>query len=152
MTKPNLFNEVCKRPYEGCVSIAHTGIQALTGSGEIHVSHIEDAGEPAAAPGPGHNYWVNEAGHAEGEHSIGGTLDTLRHTSAHDGGAYIQKRMHAGQSRARWIRTVTSRYKDMTTTQVGASCAEGLTGKKKILSRVNYSPVTKIKQQQKGYH
>ena len=36
------------------------------------------------------------AGHAEGEHSVGGTLDTLRHTSAHDGGAYVQRQMHAG--------------------------------------------------------
>ena len=65
------------------------------------LSHIEDAGEPAAAPGPGHDHGVNETSHAEGEHSIGGALDTLRHASAHDGGTCFQTRMHAGQSRAK---------------------------------------------------
>ena len=41
----------------------------------------------------------DKAGHAEGKESVGGTLDTLRHASTHDGGAYAQTCMNAGRSR-----------------------------------------------------
>mmetsp|Transcript_4715 Transcript_4715/g.10677 ORF Transcript_4715/g.10677 Transcript_4715/m.10677 type:complete len:552 (+) Transcript_4715:478-2133(+) len=54
---------------------------------EVHVAHAEERGQPAVAPGPGHDHGVDEGGHEEGEGRVGRALQPLRHAAAHDGGA-----------------------------------------------------------------
>ena len=71
------------------VAIKHPKLQKILGAAtsKIHVADIQDGRQPAATPGPGHDNWVDEAGHQEGKDGVGGALHTFRHSATHDGGS-----------------------------------------------------------------
>jgi len=60
-------------------------------AGKIHVANVQDGRQPATTPGPGHNNWVDEAGHQKGEDGVGGALHTFRHGTTHNGGTSSAK-------------------------------------------------------------
>ena len=70
-----------------CLLADHCLHVQVAGARKVHVAHIQDGGQPATSPGPGHNHRVDEGRHEEGEDGVGGRLHTFRHGTADDGGA-----------------------------------------------------------------